>query len=175
MKSVQSIRDEYLKPRKPEAHRLVARPGAFLKTNHTFFAARWPQPRKFNSNHNKLDELNFNARLLRDFYYLCEHNILFFLTVTKQFVALRKLLHPKAEPKKMVMLKRQIKRKRRRLVAKRHHAFTLPALEEQPFMLREARVNTSNVLTRYRFFLPAEIKPEQVLILSHPVRAEEVF
>lgn len=173
MKSVHSVREESLKRIVPEQHAVVAKPGELSETSHPLFVARLHQLRKLKSIHNKIDDLNFNVHMIREFNYLCEHNILFFLTATGQFDALRKLLHAKTELAKVFTLKRKIKRKRSRAVAKRHHfpkpTILLSEMEEQPLIhhdesLRSAQEITWNTPAHYRFFMHSGNDRRVVLI-----------
>lgn len=173
MKSVQSVKDESLKHIVPEQRDVVARSGELSETSHPLLIARLHQLRKLKSIHNKIDDLNFNAHMIREFNYLCEHNILFFLTATGQFDALRKLLNAKIALAKVFTLKRKIKRKRSRAVAKRHHfpkpTTLLPEMEEQPLIhhdesLLSAQEITKNTPVHYRFFMHSGNDRHVVLI-----------
>lgn len=191
MKSVQSIKEDYLKRIRSEQQALVARLGDVSEISHPLLVARLQQLRKLKSIHQKSDDLNFNAQMIKAFNYLCEHNILFFLTVTRQFDVLRKLLHAKTDRAKMCTLRRKIKRKRGRAVAKRHPfprpVILFPEMEEHPgahstasqVSVAEA---TSNVPIRYRFFMSSakeagaalirldEINPRTSRVIPNEVR-----
>lgn len=153
MKSVQSIKEDYLKRIRSEQQALLAKPGDVSETSHPLLVAQLQ--RKLKSMHHKSDDLNFNAQMIKAFTYLCEHNILFFLTVTRQFDVLRKLLHPKTERAKMGTLRRRIKRTRGRAIAKRHPyprpAISFPEIEEQACAHSGAEAPV-----RYRFFMRSE-------------------
>jgi len=56
--------------------------------------------RRLNGVHNKNDVIRQNEQIFNEFIHLCEHNLLFFLTVTGRFDVIRKLFTDKGLQKK---------------------------------------------------------------------------
>lgn len=91
MKSIQTLQDEHLKSIKLQRKSVISNVIEMSEMTRPLLASYLLYVRKLNSVHNKIDDKNESARMLQEYNYLCEHNLLYFLTVTHQFALIREL------------------------------------------------------------------------------------
>lgn len=78
--------------------------------------------RKINSIKSKRDVIQQNERLIHEFVYLCEHNLIFFLTVSGRFDIIRSLFKDKDLPPKETALLDKIEKEQAQVIdANLHH------------------------------------------------------
>lgn len=97
MKSIQTLQDEHLKSIKLQRNSVISNVIEMSEMTRPLLASYLLYVRKLNSVHNKIDDKNETARMLREYNYLCEHNLLYFLTVTHQFALIRELFQQSEE------------------------------------------------------------------------------
>ena len=94
MGSIQLKPDEHLDVILQNPSSVVSKEGELSESTYPLLAAYYQWIRKINGIHTKLDVVIQNEQILSEFIYLCEHNLLFFLTVTGRFDVIRELFIP---------------------------------------------------------------------------------
>ncbi|MBN9229163.1 MULTISPECIES: hypothetical protein [Legionella] len=91
--------------------------------------------RRLNGVHNKNDVIRQNEQIFNEFIHLCEHNLLFFLTVTGRFDVIRKLFTDKGLlTKEMVMLFEIEKEQAKATAAHLQNAVFVPRKKESSIL-----------------------------------------
>lgn len=161
MKSIQTMQDEHFKNVTQDRQELVSRQIELSEATYPLLVAYLLYLRQINSVHNRIDELNKNAQMLREFNYLCEHNLLFFLTVTGQFDVIRELFQDKAELAKVLALMDELEREYNiaaenqqyaLLTSKTIQATTLPKANKPPLDLWAEEVYGINAMKLYQYY-----------------------
>ncbi|MFT4060446.1 MAG: hypothetical protein QM652_12965 [Legionella sp.] len=159
----ESLQKHLLKP-VAQKHKTVE----LLETTHPLLIAYLLFIRKLKSIHNKMDNLNQNSRKLSIFIYQCEHNLLFFLTITAQYNKIQCLFKNKSKPAKIGAIKRIMKRRRRKLLSKKAQFYSLQIekrinffrsikKEQEKRIILLVRVHEEySQANRYRFFMNLE-------------------
>lgn len=104
MKSIKSILDAHLQNIEQNRNEVVSRVMEQFEATFPLLIGYLLYLRKINGIQNKIDDLNKSAQMIKEFNYLCEHNLLFFLTVTGQFNIIRELFQDKAELARAIAL-----------------------------------------------------------------------
>ncbi|MDI1352497.1 MAG: hypothetical protein PSV35_06970 [bacterium] len=112
MKSFQSIEDKHFKTLSQEGNDSVLNSLELSETTAPLLKAYLLYLRKIKGVHNKTDVKNETSQLMSEFKFLCEHNLLFFLTVTGRFDIIRQLFTPYAAAGKILHLIHSIERER---------------------------------------------------------------
>jgi hypothetical protein len=118
--------------------------------NHLLLIAYLLYLRKLKTIYNKMDSLNQNAKLLSQYNYQCEHNLLFFLTVTAQFNKLHILFKNKPKKPKLRAIKRMLKKRRSKIQIKKNRLNSIIFSKNLNSLPNSYEKTHSN--NRYQFF-----------------------
>ncbi|PWY57047.1 hypothetical protein DGG96_01030 [Legionella qingyii] len=88
--------------------------------------------RRLNSIQNKNDVIHQNEQFLSEFIHLCEHNLLFFLTVTGQFDVIRSLFEDKDLLAKEIALLEEIEKEQAQAAAANLQDFVFVPRKKEP-------------------------------------------
>lgn len=94
MDTIQLKPDEHLEVILRDPTSIVSKERALSESTYPLLAAYYQWIRKINGIHTKLDTIIDNEQILGEFIFLCEHNLLFFLTVTGRFDVIKELFLP---------------------------------------------------------------------------------
>lgn len=94
MGSIQLKPDEHLDVILNNPSNIFSKEYVLSESTYPLLAAYYQWIRKINGIHSKLDVVIQNEQILSEFIYLCEHNLLFFLTVTGRFDVIKELFLP---------------------------------------------------------------------------------
>ena len=111
--------------------------------------------RQINGIKNKMDDLNKSAQELKEFNFLCEHNLIFFLTVTGQFDVLRNLFRDKSELARLLDLIDEIEKEHNKAMFNQESLpkLTQPAAQSSSLTKDwDEGVYGLNALTMYQYY-----------------------
>ncbi|PWY55403.1 hypothetical protein DGG96_12300 [Legionella qingyii] len=91
MDTIQFVLDAPLKRTIQNPHRLFFKQQDLSEANHPLLVSYLEWLRKINTTLNKRDVIHQNEQKNNEFKFLCKYNLLFFLTVTRQFNIIEKL------------------------------------------------------------------------------------
>lgn len=93
MKSIQTLQEEHLKRIANDKNAVIAKAIELSDVTYPLLVSHLLHLRKVNAVHNKIDEKNESAALIKQHNYICEHDLLYFLMATKQFELIREYFH----------------------------------------------------------------------------------
>lgn len=101
--------------------------------------------RRINSVQNRMDDLNRTAQFIKEFNYMCKHNLIFYLTVTHQFAELQNLFQSKKRFARLWMLLKAIKKEAGKQIFKQYELQEMQLAAKRLEFLRAAQAPQKSI------------------------------
>lgn len=141
MNLMATLQNKYLKAIEQDKNAVISRVVELSEMTYPLLISRFHYLRKLNNVHNKIDVRNEEAQNIQEYNYVCEHNLLFFLTITGQFDLIRELFE---HNEKLAAIRQILKEIEREHKEAQQHGYQLIELANQETLKRnQAAANTN--------------------------------